>query len=369
MWKRVCFLRKERWWQHRFWLAGAVIVALFYGVALFADFLAPYDYRTQVRLDPFSPPATIRWRDAAGNWHWRPFIYPERLLDSLGRQYTTDTQRAYPLMLFPRGYSYRLFGLFSTNRHLFGLQSTEADAPRLYLLGSDELGRDRFSRLLLAARFSLWVGPLGTLVASVLGIVVGCLAGYAGRWLDNLVMRAADAMLALPALVLILAARAAFPPELPPVRAAALMIGIFAALGWAEMARLTRGLVWELRQRDFVLAAVSLGASPVRILWRHILPNAAAPLLTQMLVILPTFLLTETSLSFLGVGLQEPEPSWGNMLTAISDLTLLQRNDLLALLTPAFAIVLFVLGVRLLAEGIEQEQKKWARRFAATRPG
>src|SRR5262249_20787034 len=145
--------------------------------------------------------------------------------------------------------------------------------------------------------------------------------GRAGRWLDAVLMRGADVMLALPTLVLILAVRATYPPELPPERASSMMITILVALGWAEMARLVYGLVLELRERDFIYAAMSLGSSPARVLFRHILPNAARPLLAQVLLILPAFLLAEISLSYLGVGLQEPEPSWGNMLTSATDLT------------------------------------------------
>jgi peptide/nickel transport system permease protein len=233
----------------------------------------------------------------------------------------------------------------------------QRDAPRISLLGTDGLGRDRLSRLLKGARFSLIVGPTGMLLASVLGIVLGCLAGYGGRTLDALLMRAADVMMALPVLVLILAARAAFPLELPPARAALLLIMIFVAVGWAEMARLARGLVMALRGREFVLAAAALGLSKTRILFRHILPNAARPLLVQMTLMLPFFLLTETALSFLGVGLQEPEASWGNMLAEASDITLLRRAPL-ELLSPALAIFLFVLGARLLGDGLKSKQAK-----------
>jgi peptide/nickel transport system permease protein len=171
--------------------------------------------------------------------------------------------------------------------------------------------------------------------------------------LDAVLMRAADVMMALPALVLILAARAAFPLELPPARAALLLISIFVAVGWAEMARLTRGLVLALKRREFVLAAAALGLSKWRILFRHILPNAARPLLVQMTLMLPFFLLTETALSFLGVGLQEPEASWGNMLAAAGDITQLSNHPF-ELLSPAAAIFLFVLGARLLGDGLKR---------------
>lgn len=333
-------------------LFGLCIVICFYLAALFADFLAPYDYSSQSRRELLAPQTVIHFRDASGDWHARPFIYARRIVDPLERRYAEETARAYPIALFTRGYSYKLFWLFPTERHLFGLEGESGpDAPRIHLLGTDGLGRDRFSRLLVASRFSLVVGPLGTLLACALGVVLGCAAGYSGRLVDALLMRAADAMMSLPVLVLILAARASFPLELPPARAVLLLLTIFTVVGWAEMARLTRSLVVALRQREFVLAARSIGLTKSRILFRHILPNAAEPLIVQATILLPAFLLTETALSFLGVGLQEPEASWGNMLTAASDITLLSSQPIL-ILAPAFAIFMFVLGVRLLSDGL-----------------
>jgi peptide/nickel transport system permease protein len=276
-------------------LVGLSIVIFFYAVAVFADFLAPYDYRSQSRAEPMSPPNAVHFIDAEGNWHARPFIYARRMVDPLERRSEEDTSRVYPLALLTKNYSYKLFGLFRTDTHLFGLRDDGGggNQPRVQLLGTDALGRDRLSRLLIASRFSLVVGPVGTLLASALGILIGCVAGFSRRWVDALLMRAADAMMALPALVLILAARAAFPLELPPARAALLMVSIFALVGWAEMARLTRGLVLALRRREFVTAAESLGLSNARILFRHILPNAARPLLVQVTLMVPYFLLTE----------------------------------------------------------------------------
>jgi len=340
--------------NRRWLMVGIIGVSFFYLIAIFADFLATDDYRVLSRREPMAPPSALHFCDSQGQWRLRPFVYSQKLVDPLERRYEKVSQQAYPLGLFVRGYAYKLFGLFSTDLHLIGVQNgNDADGPRLHLLGTDSLGRDRFSRLLIASRFSLLVGPLGTLLAGALGILIGLIAGYAGSWIDAVLMRAADVMMALPTLVLILAMRAAFPLELPPMRAAILLITIFVVLGWAEMARLTRGLTLELHQKEFVQAAVSLGCSPTRVLFRHILPNAAGPLVTQMFLMLPAFLLAETSLSFLGVGLQEPEASWGNLLTEAANITLLERSDSWPLLIPALTIMAFVLGIRLLGKGLE----------------
>jgi peptide/nickel transport system permease protein len=345
-------------------VAGALLLALFYLAAVFAESLAPYDYRSASGAEPNAPPTRIHFVDDQGRWHARPFIYRRRSVDLLQQRYEEIPDRAFPIEFFSRGEPYEFLWLFPTTRRLFGLMvgprvgpidgpGGVGDTPRLNLLGTDSVGRDRFSRLLIAARFSLLVGPLGALLASAFGVLIGVLAGAAGRWADVILMRAADATMALPTLVIILAARAAFPPELPYFRAFGLLVFIFVLLGWAEVARLARGLTRDLRHQEYVLAARSLGGSPARVIFRHILPNAAGPLVTQTLLLIPTFLLAETALSYLGAGLQEPNPSWGNMLTALGDNHQLLRGHALTTLTPALAIMLYVLGVRLLSHGLK----------------
>ena len=320
---------------------GWLVIGLFALCALFAGFLAPYDYSAQSRFEPSAPATTVHFSGLT------PIIYARRVEDPLRRTYTEDTSVAFPVGLFVRGYRYRLLGIGETDVHLFGVRSTSGIAPRINLLGTDQLGRDRFSRLLYAVRFSLIVASMGVLVACLIGISVGGVSGYAGRLMDTFLMGATDAMLALPTLILILAVRAAFPLELSMTRAALLLLLIFALTGWAEMARLTRGLVLSLRKREFVVAAVALGVSKTRVLFRHMLPNILPSLRRRAFLLLPTFLLAEVALSYLGVGLQEPEPSLGNVLTAASDLDQL-RSQPFSVLSPALAVLLFTLGARLI---------------------
>ncbi len=329
--------------------AGLLILALLYAIALFAEFIAPYNYREQARQEPSAPATTIRFVDGNGAFHLRPFIYKSRLTDPRNVEYTEDTSREYPLGLFVHGSSYDLLWLVPSDTHLFGAVSADGEsAPQVHLLGTDQLGRDRFSRLVVATRFSLLVSPTGTILACLIGVLFGSVSGYAGRTIDSAMMSIADTVIALPTLILILAARAAFPLELPPWRAATLLISIFALTGWAEMARLTRGQVVAVKNLEFITAARALGAGESRILSAHVLPNIAGPLLVQATLILPAFFLAEVALSFLGVGLQEPEPSLGNMLTSASDLTQLGYHPLL-LLSPAVVIFVFVLATRLLS--------------------
>jgi peptide/nickel transport system permease protein len=322
-------------------VVGWFVILVFALSAVFAGFLAPYDHSAQSRFEPSAPATKIHFNGLT------PFVHARRVEDRLQRTYTEDTSVAYPVGLFVRGSSYNLLGIARTDVHLFGVRSTSGIAPRINLLGTDQLGRDRFSRLLYAVRFSLVVALIGVLVACLVGFLIGGVSGYAGRLVDTFLMGVTDAMLALPTLILILGLRAAFPLELPMIRAGLLLLLIFALTGWAEMARLTRGLVLSLRKREFVVAAVALGVSQTRVLVRHILPNILPSLRTRAFLLVPTFLLAEVALSYLGVGLQEPEPSLGNMLTAASDLDQLRAQPF-SVLSPALAVLFFTLGVRLI---------------------
>lgn len=320
-------------------VAGWTIIGLFVFAAVFADFLAPYDYRQQSRDEPSAPPTQV-------HFGFRPFVYQRTLDDPLRRIYVEDTSASFPVEFFTRGSSYSLFGV-QTDIRLFGVSGD--NAPRINLLGTDSAGRDRFSRLLQAIRFSLIVCSIGVVLAWIIGVAIGIVSGYSSRTVDTILMGATDAMLALPTLILILAARAAFPLELPPLRAAFLLLLIFALTGWAEMARLTRSLVRSVREREFVTAAIATGVTHTRILVRHVLPNIAGPLVTQALLMLPAFLLAEVALSYFGIGVQEPAASLGNILTEAHDLNML-RTQPIAILSPAIVIFVFVLAIRLISD-------------------
>jgi peptide/nickel transport system permease protein len=219
----------------------------------------------------------------------------------------------YAVRFFVCGYSYRLAGLFPTARHLFGVEAPGV----LFLLGTDSFGRDQFSRLLAGSRISLTAGWLAAILSLALGTVLGGLSGYHGGWVDELIMRMSEISLALPWLYLLLAGRAFLPLDAAPSTTYLILISVVGILGWARPARLIRGLTLSLRERGYVLAARSFGASAGYLLRVHILPDAVFVLATQMALLVPQYIMAEVTLSFLGLGIDEPVPSWGNMLAGV----------------------------------------------------
>jgi peptide/nickel transport system permease protein len=278
---------------------AAGFLALLYAAALGAGFLAPYGYEEQDRELSYAPPVRPRLVDAGGRLHVRPFIY--RWVETPGSPglYVEDRSRTFPVRFLVPAPP----GVTGARVRLFGV-----DAPaRLDLLGTDGLGRDQLSRLLYGARVSLLSGLLAASFA-------GGAAGFQGGWLDQLLMRGSELFLALPWLYLLLAVRAFLPLDLAPAGSFFLVIAVLGAVGWAQPARLVRGTVLSSRGRDYVLAAQGFGASRLYVLRRHVLPQALGVALTQLALLVPQYVLAEVTLSFLGLGVAEPVPSWGTML-------------------------------------------------------
>ncbi len=295
-------------------------LGLVYLSAILAGFLAPHDPVTQHRALSFVPPTRVHLVDASGRWHLRPFVYAAAPAPGGGLEVTEDRSRAYPIRMFVRGATYRIAGLIESDLHLFG---TDSPTP-LFLFGSDDFGRDVFSRLLFGAQISLFAGLLGAALSLTLGALIGGMAGYYGGWVDEINMRAAELFLALPWLYLLFAVRMALPLDIAPAQAFLLVLAVIAVVGWARPARLIRGAVLSARARDYVASARCLGASDLYLLRRHVLPQILGILLTQAAILAPQYILAEVTLSFFGLGVGEPVPSWGNMLAS------LQRYHVLA---------------------------------------
>jgi peptide/nickel transport system permease protein len=293
-------------------LALAALI-LTHTVVLLAGFFAPYDFGSQNRLLPFAPPTRIHFVDAKGKLHIRPFVYRWKANSGSGTDYSEDQSVACPVRFFVSGAQYKIFWILVSRLHLFG-----TDEPaRIFLIGSDGYGRDQFSRLLYGGRISLFAGLLATAISLSLGIAIGAVAGYYGGWIDDVLMRGAEVFLALPWLYLLFAVRAFLPLHIAPNQVFVLLITVIGVIGWARPARLIRGVVLSAKEREYVLAARSLGASDFYILRQHILPQISGVALTQAAVLIPRYVLAEVTLSFLGLGVTEPAPSWGNMLAAL----------------------------------------------------
>ena len=325
--------------------AAAVTLAVFYGLAALAPFVAPYGESSMDRGRFYHPPQRLHWVDAAGQVHARPFVYATRLAGPEWT-YVEDRARPEPLRAWVRGERYTLLPGITSDRHLFGL-----DRGRVNVLGTDPLGRDVLSRLLYGARVSLTVGLVGIAISFSLGLALGGLAGYAGGWIDAVLMRFSELLLSIPGLYLVIALRSALPSALPPGRAYVAVVAILSVIGWAALARVVRGMVKALRRADYVTAAEAMGAGPLRLIARHLLPNTFSFVIVAATVAVPGYILGEVVLSFLGVGVQEPAASWGNMLGQARSLRALTSFPWL-LAAPAAAIFLTVMAFNVLGDGL-----------------
>ncbi len=327
-------------------VTGAVILVVFYMLAAFADFFAPYGMETHNRTLNYCPPTHLHVIDSDGKFHIRPFVYGKKLVDRLSTMYEDDTEKIYPLSLFVKGEPYKLLGLVPCDRHLFGV---EGDG-RIFLLGTDQFGRDVFSRLLFGGRISLSIGLVGILLSFTFGMIVGGVSGYFGGAVDTGIMRFTELIMSIPALYLILSLRASFPMTIDPVRMYLIIVVILSFISWAGISRIIRGMVLSIKENDYVTAARALGYSPMRIIIRHILPNTLSFVIVAATVSIPGYILGEVALSFLGVGITEPWASWGNMLKQAQSVRVLTSFPWI--LTPGYVIFLTVLAYNFLGDGL-----------------
>ena len=316
-------------------------------ILLFAGFFAPYDSATQDRELTYAPPTRLHFKDAAG-FHLRPFVYASTPVldgDQAG-SYQDDRSQRYPVRFFVRGPSYKVLGVLETSSHLFGV----AEPGRIAILGTDGYGRDEFSRVLFGGQISVAAGLAATLITLLAGSMLGIIAGYFGRWIDESLMGVTELFLSLPWLYFLLGVRAFLPLHLSALRTFFLLTGVIGLIGWARPARLVRGVVLSSRNRNYVLAARGFGGSNFYLLRRHILPEVFGVLLTQAALLVPRYIAAEVTLSFLGLGVSEPVASWGNMLSAVEQYSVLVSYGWL--LAPAAALVVTSVLYSLFADAL-----------------
>jgi peptide/nickel transport system permease protein len=352
---------KLMWWRfrkHKLAVASAFVIGFIYLVALFCEFIATYDPEKRDQSFAYAPPQKLRFVDEAG-FHLRPFVYGlkgERDQKTRRLIFVEDRQVKYPVRFFVRGHEYRLWGLLRWDRHLIGVEGKDAT---LYLLGTDRLGRDQFSRLVYGARLSTSIGLVGVTLSFILGILIGGVSGYYGGAVDNVVQRTIEFLRAIPTIPLWMGLSAALPPHWSPVKVYFGITVILSLIGWTGLARVVRGRFLALRQEDFVMAAALAGASEMRIIVRHMVPSFLSHIIASLTLSIPSMILSETALSFLGLGLRPPAISWGVLLQEAQNF----RSVALApwLLAPGAAVVITVLAFNFMGDGLRDAADPYAR--------
>ncbi len=329
-----------------------VILIGLHGIIACAGFFAPYVPTDQNRNSPYVPPMRVHLMDRSGHFHLRPFTYAWKWQEGTADQYEEDSNEMIPLRFFVKGSLYRLLGILPCHWHLFG-----TEGKRVYLLGSDAYGRDQLSRILYGGQVSLLAGLLGASLTLLGGLCIGSVAGFYGGWRDEVLMRIAELFLALPWLYLLFGIRAFLPLAVKPLEAFFLIVAVIGAVGWARPARMVRGIVLSAKERDFVRAARSFGATDFYLMRRHILPETTNVLLTQMAILVPQYVLAEMTLSFLGLGVPEPAPSWGNLLASLQQYSVLVSYWWMYL--PAVAMVPFFVAYLGFASSMQERGKAY----------
>ncbi|MDL2345286.1 ABC transporter permease [Deinococcus sp. MIMF12] len=344
-------LALRRFRRNRVGVVSAWVLAGLYLMALLSGFLAPYSITAQHPDFPNQPPQRVRVIHQGQLT--RPFIYPvEKTRDpvTFASTFAENRERPLPILFFVRGddparYGYNILGVFRSQWHLFGVPQGTA-----FLLGTDKFGRDLLSRTLVGAQVSLTVGVIGVLISFSIGIVLGGLSGYLGGWVDGLIQRTTEVLLSFPRLPILLALSTIIPARWPSTWVYLGIIAVLALIGWAGLARIVRGQVLSARSVDYVQAARAVGASDLRVVLRHIMPNLSSILIVTATLALPGYILGESALSFLGLGIKEPMTSWGLLLKDAQNFETLSLYPWL--LAPGLLIVISVLAFNFLGDAL-----------------
>jgi len=344
---------KLMWWKfkkHKLAIISAPILALLFIIAAFAEFLSPHVPLERFSDYKYAPPQTIHFVDPEKGFSFRPFVYDfkqEMDQKTFKKTFTEDLTKKYPIQFFVDGAPYKFWGLINMDTHFIGLK--DPNAP-FFFMGTDSLGRDLFTRILHGSRISLSFAFLGIIFTVLLGIILGGISGYFGGVTDTVIQRIIDLLLCIPSIPLWMALAAALPADWSPLKIYFGMIMIFSIIGWTGLARVVRGKILSLREEDFTMAARLCGASHFRIITKHLIPSFASYIIINVTIAIPATILGETSLSFLGLGLQPPVISWGVLLGDSQKLENLAHHPWL--LWPAAFIIVAVLVFNFLGDGL-----------------
>ena len=352
--------RQLVWWRfkkHTLAMVGLFFVIGLYTTATFCEFLAPYDKDTRFFDSVYCPPVTIRIFDKNGAIH-RPFVYETLLeidMETQIMRYEEKTDKIFPIKLFVRGDPYDFWGIWRSDLHLIGV-----DKPgKLFLFGTDRMGRDLFSRCFYGSRISLSIGMLGVFMSLLLGVTLGGVSGYLGGWSDSVIQRVIEIIRCFPSIPLWMGLSAAMPPHWPSLKVYFVITIILSLIGWTDLARMVRGKLIALREEEFVLAARFAGAGHVRIIFRHLLPSCTSHIIVTVTLAIPGMVLGETALSFLGIGLRPPITSLGVLLKEAQNVTTIALYPWL--LIPVLFVIATVLSFNFVGDGLRDAVDPYSR--------
>lgn len=335
-------------WKDKFARIALIVLGIIYLALFLADFIAPYTKDFSDRTMAYVPPSKIFTIDETGHIS-KPYTYNyirDFNSQTLEIEYNLDRSKKHYVKIFAQGQPYKFLGLIPMKRHLI---TTDSDG-RLFLLGTDINGRDVFSRILFGGRISMTIGFLALFVLFPIGLLYGGISGYFGGKVDMLMMRFAEAVMSIPSFYLLIILASILPSGMTSTQRFLLIVIILALIGWAGFARVVRGMVLSIKSQEYIQAAQSIGASKMRIIIKHILPQTTSFVIVAMTLSIPSYILSESGLSFLGLGIQQPDASWGNMLKEAQEFTnILYRPWLL---TPGFLIFVSVLAFNLIGDTI-----------------
>lgn len=346
------------WWRfrkHRLALVGMVVIALLYVIAIFPQFLAIHDPFYVDAKRTFIPPQGIHFDGIRPNAYE---VLSKRNLDTFKLEPVVDESKKHAIRLFARGFEYRFLGLFETNIHLLGTGIAEEEVSAFYPLGTDRLGRDMLSRLMYGTRVSMSIGLIGVMISVVLGILLGGISGYAGGWTDVLIQRVIEFLRAIPTIPLWMALAAAVPNSWTVMQVYFAIVVIISFMGWTTLAREIRGRFLAMREEDFVVAAQVYGASPLQVILKHMLPSFTSHIIATTTLAVPSIIIAETSLSFLGLGLRAPAVSWGVLLQDAQNFTSVALSPWL--LVPGLCVIISVLAFNFMGDGLRDAADPYA---------